>query len=460
MQTRTLAWVTFFVLLAALTLRVKQLRPGEGVTLQREQAAYQYVRDIIKDRYVREVDERKLFYGAMDGMASSLDPFSRFLSPEQFESLRTATTGLLEGVGIEWDSDAEGIVVLTPLQDSPAWFGGVYPGDRILKINGIAVDGQNLDDVTQRIRGPAGTKVKLTLQHKDSGVPVDVELERAVFEIPSIPVAEMVGVEWLGGKPHKLGYVQIAQFQENTTKDLDAALTELEGHGMQALILDLRQNPGGLLEAAEGVADLFLKDGEIVTVLNREARKAGSPGNVTYAKAEGTHPDYPVAVLVDGQSASAAEIVSGALKDRGRAVLVGDRTYGKFSVQDILRVELENWGESALKLTIARYKTPRSPCIDGQGLDPDLPVPFTSEQLRGMLNARRDRHVHDNDPRNKDSKDRSRNGGKGPAPARRELIEKIEQEKAKAKGEGEAPFVDLQMKKAIEWLTERLASGK
>jgi carboxyl-terminal processing protease len=447
MPTRTLAWTAFLVLSLALALRLKPAQNGAVDDLQREQAAYHFIRDQIRDRYVREVDDRRLFYGAMDGMAQSLDPFSRFLAPEQYEMLRTATTGLLEGIGIEWDPEAEGFVVLTPLQDSPAWKGGVFPGDSIQRINGVETAGLSFEDVGKRIRGLAGTKIKLTIDRKGVEAPVDLELERAVFEIPSIPVAEFLppATSPTTTGP-RIGYVQIAQFQEHTASDLEKALNDMEGAGMKGLVLDLRQNPGGLLDAAERVADLFLKDGEIVTVINREARNSGSPGNVAYASEPGTHPDYPIAVLIDGQSASAAEIVSGALKDRGRAVLVGDRSYGKFSVQDIIRVPLGNWGESALKLTIARYKTPLSPCIDGQGLEPDLPVHFTNEQLRGLLIARRQRHVLDNDPRNSVSQERSRNGNGGPAPSHRDTAAAAPIE-----------FNDLQLRKAVEWISQRLA---
>ncbi|HEY3319536.1 MAG TPA: S41 family peptidase [Planctomycetota bacterium] len=432
MSPRTISWLVFFVLLSCIGLRVAALRPTPDTdALDRQRAAYQYVRSVIRENYVKDVDDRKLLYGALNGMTAALDRHSQFLTPSEYEALRTSTTGQFEGVGIEFSAeDGQGIFVLTPLQDSPAYRGGVFPGDKLLKVDDTVVTGMKLDEVGRRIRGPIGSPVRLTLLHEGQTTPVEVVLTRAVNEIKSIQVAELLPASLVpDGK--KIGYVQLAQFQQRTASHMDAALKVMEAQGMQALLLDLRQNPGGLLDAAEQVADLFLSDGEIVRVITRSAAQSKSKGTVATAEADGTHPDYPLAILVDGHSASASEIVSGALKDRGRAVLVGDKTYGKFSVQDVFPVPLGDWGRSALKLTIARYQTPLSPCIDGQGLVPDYLVPFTPEQQRGLQISRMQRHVHDNDPR----------GEKAPP----------------QKGE---PFNDLQLKKAIEVLCAKLNGAK
>lgn len=449
MSSRTLAWLVLSALLLALALRLHQhMRAAELDTLAREQAAYQHLRGIILDQYVKDVDERKLFYSAMDGMAASLDPHSRFLPPELYESLKTSTTGQFEGVGIELSSDLTlGLVVLTPLLGTPAFRGGVFPGDRILKIDGAPVDGLSREECSRRIRGPVGTKVRLTLLHEGQKQPVEVSLVRAVNEIPSVPVAEILSSASVppppGGKDGepaaRIGYVQIAQFQQKTGQDLDAALTRLEQQGLQALVLDLRQNPGGLLEAAEQVADLFLKDGVIVSVVTREAAADDGPVRVRYAESAGTHPGYPLALLVDSHSASASEVVAGALKDRGRAVLVGDKTYGKFSVQDVFKVPMGNWGDSALKLTVARYRAPASPCIDGQGILPDYPVPFTPEQQRALQRSRDKRHLEDNNPR----------PGRTASPAA-----------SNGAAEEKEPFSDLQLRKAVEVLLAQLGAKK
>ena len=452
MTSRTLACLTLSALLLALALRVNEhLRSEELDTLGREQAAYQHLREIILQHYVKPVDERKLFYDAMDGMASGLDPHSRFLPPDLYESLQTATTGQFEGVGIELNPDENlGLVVLTPLVGTPAFRGGVFPGDKILKIDGMATAGLSREECGRRIRGPVGTQVRLTLLHEGETKPVELALTRAVNEIKSVPVAEMLGPEivppafplpsreGVGGGAARVGLVEIAQFQSKSAADVDTALKGLEKQGMQALILDLRQNPGGLLEAAEQVADLFLKDGVIVSVLTRGAAGGEGPSRVRYAAGDGTHPDYPMAVLVDSHSASASEVVAGALKDRGRAVLVGDKTYGKFSVQDVFKIPMGNWGDSALKLTIARYKTASSPCVDGQGIVPDYPVPLTPEQQRGLFRSRLKRHLQDNNPRPGKTSPQAAGGA----------------------GEKEEPFVDLQLKKAVEALLMRLQTSK
>ncbi|HYG74952.1 MAG TPA: S41 family peptidase [Planctomycetota bacterium] len=440
MASRTLAWLVFFALLCALGLRMHgKMQAAEQERLAREQATYQYLRKLIRDNYVREVDDRKLFYGAMNGMASSLDRHSQFMPPQEFEQLKTQTTGQYEGVGIEFDPDeSRGLIVLTPLENTPAYRSGILPGDRILKIDGVSTEGMTREEAGRRIKGPPGSTVRLTLLHEGHTEPQEVTLTRAVNEMKSVQVAEILAPPVVPETfEFKIGHVQISQFQQRTGSDLDAVLKRLESRGMQALVLDLRQNPGGLLEAAQQVADLFLKDGPIVTVITRADAQSKEKGATAYAEEPGTHPDYPLAVLVDQNSASASEVVAGALKDRGRAVLVGDRTYGKFSVQDVFRVPLGKWGESALKLTIARYQTPSSPCVDGQGLIPDYPVPFTLEQQRALQMSRIRRHIKDNDPR-------------GAANA---AVNKKDKQPPE-------PFDDLQLKKAAEVLAEMLKQKK
>jgi carboxyl-terminal processing protease len=436
MGTRTLGWLVLFGLVLALALRLHgQMQAAAQDTLAREQATYLRLREIILRKYVREVDERKLFYSAMDGMASGLDPHSRFLPPELYDALRVSTTGRFEGVGLELNPDESlGLVVLTPLLGTPAFRSGVFPGDRIVKIDGVSAEGMNREEATRRIRGPVGTKVRLTLLRQGQTQPVEVELERAVNEIPAVPTAMLLDTSLVpAGKP-AVGYVELPQFQQRSAQELSAALDRLETQGMQALIMDLRGNPGGVLDAAEQVADLFLRDGVIVSVTMREQDGGEAAARVRYAEAGGTHPDYPIVVLVDGHSASASEIVSGALKDRGRAVLVGEKTYGKFTVQDIFGVPLGNWGEGALKLTIAHYKTPAEPCVDGQGIVPDHVVPFTPDQQRGLQLARMQRHLRQNDPRQP----------------------RLKKEVASPMGS----FKDIQLQKAVEVLLQQLQAAK
>ena len=274
-------------------------------------------------------------------MAATLDAHSAFLPPDQYEDLRATTDGSFEGVGIEFD-DSNGLTVLTPLQGSPAYRCGILQGDRILTIDGVSTAGLDAEAARARIRGPLGTLVHLTVVHSGQTQPVEIAVERATVELKSIPVAELLRDQWLRAGVPPLGYVQVDHFQRNTGADLGASLTRLEQQGMQGLILDLRQNPGGALDAAEDVANLFISDGLIVSLISRTA-----PPENKNACGEGVHPNYPLVVLVDSRSASAAEIVAGALKDRGRAVLVGERTFGKFSVQNIIRFLLDS-GQAAL----------------------------------------------------------------------------------------------------------------
>ena len=445
MAPRTLAWLVLFALVAALGLRLHSaLHPAEVDTLYREQAVYQQLRGIIHERYVTDItdtEEKKLFYGAMDGMASALDPHSRFFPPKEYGDFKVDTTGELEGVGIEIDANnPRGLAVLTPLQDTPAWKGGVLPGDLILKIDGVSTKEMKLEEASHRVKGKVGTQVVLTLLHEGQTVPVDITLTRAVIEIRSVPVAEILGKEWVSAGGPKIGYVEVLKFQQKTAADLDAALKKLEQQGLQALVLDLRQNHGGLLESAQDVADLFLKDGKIVSVITRVRDTGRTEERIYYAHEEGTRPDCPLAVLIDSQSASASEIVAGALQDRERAVLVGDRSFGKFSVQEVIPVSLSKWGEAALKLTIAKYKTPKGPCLDGQGITPDYLVPSSPEQQRALLLDRQQRKLKDNNPRGDQSA-----GAVPPAVG--------------PDGKPQEPFVDAQLKKAVEVLLPKLQSA-
>ncbi len=403
MPSRTLAWIALVVLLLTLGLRLHALFSGSHVDeLTREQATYRLVRETIRERYVNNVDdkvEKKLFYGALEGMASQLDQHTQFIPPDEYEASDARITGEIEGVGMEIDQDSKGLFVVTPWMGTPAYERGVLPGDRLLMIDGVATQGMDSDEARKRITGKAGTEVKLTLLHEGDEKPVELVLLRAAIIAQSIQAAEILSTEWVPDPATKIGFVQIAQFQKHTAIDLDAALKKLEGQGMQALILDLRQNRGGMLDAATGVAELFLKDGPIVSVFEKGE---GGRINEEAHKSSGTktHPECPLVILTDSLSASASEIVSGALRERGRATLVGGRTYGKFSVQTIIRIPMGgNEGLAALKLTTARYKTPTGKCIDGQGIVPDVLVPSTAEQQKALLIYRNQRHLQDNNPR-------------------------------------------------------------
>ena len=434
MPSRTLAWIALVILLLTMGLRLHGLLSGSHVDeLTREQATYRLMRETIRERYVSNVDEKlekKLFYGALDGMAAQLDQHTKFIPPDEYEASDARITGEIEGVGMEIDQDSRGLFVVTPWMGTPAYDRGVLPGDRLLMIDGVATQGMDSDEARKRITGKAGTEVKLTLLHEGDENPVELILTRAAIVAQSIQAAEILSTEWVADPAIKIGFVQIAQFQKHTAIDLDVALKKLEGQGLQALILDLRQNRGGMLDAATGVAELFLKDGPIVSVFEK-----GEGGRVNEeahsSSGSKTHPDYPLVVLTDSLSASASEIVSGALRERGRATLVGGRTYGKFSVQTIIRIPVPisasgTEGMAALKLTTARYKTPTGKCIDGQGIVPDVLVTSTPEQQKALLIYRNQRHLNDNNPRHTNT---------APKPG---------------------AFVDTQLKRAIEVMLTKL----
>lgn len=437
MAPRTLPWLVLFSLIVVLASRIHgHFSESQNDTLAREQAVYQRLRKVIKERYVREVDEEKLFFGAMEGMTSSLDPHSDFLPPREYEALNTSITGHFEGIGIDIHPDTDkGLTVLMPLPGSPALRAGILPNDRIIAVNGVNIEKMDRDDSARLIKGANNTPVTLSIMRDNSAQPIEITVIRGVIEINSVPIAEILPAQHFtnpsASKPPQIGYIHLAQFGQRTPAEFESALNSLEKKGMQALIVDLRQNLGGSLEAAENVADLFMKEGVIVTVVTRAAAAAKDGGRVRQARAEGTHPDYPIAVLIDSRSASASEIVAGALRDSGRAVLVGDKSFGKFSVQDIVEVPLDKWGNAALKLTIASYKTPRSACIDGQGHVPEFLVPSSVEQQRDLLLSRRRRFLQDHNPQ----------------PGKPITYSDLEKS---------ATFVDQQLKKAVEVLSEKL----
>jgi carboxyl-terminal processing protease len=418
MAPRTLCWLVLFVLTASLSLRLQGLlNRTEGDTLYREQALYSQLRGIIKERYVDEIDtdkQKKMFFAAMDGMVSALDKHTQFLPPARSEELDEYISGQLPGgVGIELD-DSNGLRVSTPISNSPAFLAGILPGDRIVKIDGKPSDKMKGEEAKQLIRGAPGTFVTLSVLHLNQTEPVDINIKRAIIEMPSISISEFLPSIYTDDDT-KIGCIKVDGFKVKTSSELETELNRMEGQGMRALILDFRGNRGGVLSEAINICDFFLKDGPMVSVINKDRENAKDNNHDTtastrvyIAKAEGTHPDYPLAILVDSDSASASEVVSGSLQDRRRAVLVGERTFGKFSVQEPMHVPLGgDWGTATLKLTVARYKTPAGECKDGQGIVPDHVVPITPEQQKAVLLANRQRHLRENDPRGNTGSDKA-----------------------------------------------------
>jgi carboxyl-terminal processing protease len=316
----------------------------------------------IENSYVEEVKEKELVYGAVEGMVSKLDPHSLFMRPDVYKAMKDETTGEFDGLGIEVTIQGDQLTVVSPIADSPGDRAGIRPGDRILKIDGSATREMTLLDATRHMKGPPGTKVVLEIMRDGFASPQSLTLVR--------DHVRAVSVEWRVLDAER-GYVyaKVKSFQERTDralkKALDDARAQLKGE-VKGLVLDLRNNPGGLLDQAARVADRFLPSGVIVTTEGRGKRNV----EVERAREKGTEPAYPMIVLVNKGTASASEIVAGALQDHGRAVIMGTQTFGKGSVQTV--IELEDG--SGLKLTVARYFTPKHRSIQELGITPDVVV--------------------------------------------------------------------------------------
>ena len=321
-----------------------------------------------------------LVYAAMKGMLTSLDPHSQFMEPDDFRDMQDDTRSRFNGLGIEVSSKNGVLTVVTPMEDTPAAKAGILAGDQILKINGTSTERLELQQAVNLLRGKPGQKATLTILRPSSKEVKDYVLDRAEVKVQSVKNAHLVDKELTGG--FKVGYVRVIQFNEPTAEDLAKALDELQKQGMQALILDLRNNPGGLLNSAVDVCAQFLPPD--TTVVSTQGRAASQEREYTTPSTAKERPHFPLAVLVNEGSASGAEIVSGALKDLKRAILVGETTFGKGSVQNVLQLP----DGSALRFTTAKYYTPGKQVIHGNGVTPNIPVPMTAEQEHALFVSR------------------------------------------------------------------------
>ncbi len=333
-------------------------------------ALFGRVINFIEKQYVEKVNTKELVHGAIKGMLETLDPHSNFMPPEIYTQLKTDTAGKFGGLGIEVWVNKEGILtVITPMEDTPAWKAGIKPGDKILKINGESTKGMSLVEATARIRGEVGSQIKFNVQRDGIAKPLEFKMKRISIDVKSVKY-EMLG---------KYGYIRLNHFQEKTTEEVKTALKKMEAkEKIPGLILDLRNNPGGLLDEAVSTSNLFIDNGVIVSTIGRNKEEK----DVKYAKSGIARTDFPIIVLVNGSTASAAEIVAGALKDQKRGLVAGSRTFGKGSVQTVIPLA----DDVGLKLTIARYYTPSGISIQAKGIEPDLALedidPETMSRLR------------------------------------------------------------------------------
>ncbi len=314
----------------------------------------------IQSNYVEKVDPKELIYSAVDGMVKSLDVHSAFLKKDEYKDLMDETKGEFTGVGIEITIKDGYVTVVSPIEDTPAFRAGIKSGDRIIKVNEVSTKDMGLSEVVKRIRGPKGTTVKLTIQREGEVNPLEFSLVR-----DKIPVNN-VKVSYLGSG---ILYVRISNFQNQTAERLFSAVEEKSrSYKLEGMVLDLRNNPGGLLSEAAKVSDLFLDKGIIVSTKGRE----GTKGMEIKARSDDPNIPYSLVVLINEGSASASEIVAGALQDNKRALVVGTKSFGKGSVQTVIPLS----DGSGLRLTTALYYTPSGRSIQVTGIEPDIVVPF------------------------------------------------------------------------------------
>ncbi len=313
---------------------------------------------VIKRNYVDEVKTKDLIYSAIKGMVGSLDPHSAFMTPEAYKEMQIETKGEFGGIGIQIGIKDNTLTVIAPIEDTPAFRAGIKAGDKIIKINGEPTAGMTLMEAVNKMRGPKGTKVTITIMREGWKSPQDFTLTRDIIHVKSVKSKVI---------EKGIGYIKITQFQEQTANDLSLALRELvEKEKVNSLILDLRNNSGGLLQSAVEVVDQFIEPGKLVVSIK------GRRGEKTEYFTEGLRPHYklPLVVLVNHGSASASEIVAGALKDHRRAITLGTTTFGKGSVQNIIPLS----DGSGLRLTTAKYYTPNGISIHKEGITPDIVV--------------------------------------------------------------------------------------
>ncbi|HEX7674620.1 MAG TPA: S41 family peptidase [Bdellovibrio sp.] len=318
------------------------------------------VLNLVQQYYVEEVDTKKLIYGAIKGMLRELDPHTNFMPPDIFKDFETETSGEFGGLGIEISVQNGILTIISPIEDAPAWEAGIKAGDKVVAVNGTSTKGMSLVEASQLMRGKKGSKVVLRVVRDGEDKPRDITVVRGSVKIKSVKYTDM-------GDGY--AYIKITSFIENTAKDLEKAIElhekNTKGH-IAGILIDLRRNPGGLLDQAVKVSDMFLKEGTIVSTIGRNKAEK----EVAVASKKGKYTNVPLVILVNEYTASASEIVSGALQDNKRALIVGQRTFGKGSVQSVIKL-----GDgSGLKLTVARYYTPSGVSIQAEGIHPDVEI--------------------------------------------------------------------------------------
>jgi carboxyl-terminal processing protease len=388
-----LVCVLFGAISGALAQEVQPPKTGEDNGYS-QIAIFAKALELVRQDYV---DENKTSYhdlvtAAMKGMLSSLDPHSQFMDPNDFRDMQDDTRSRFNGLGIEVSMKNGLPTVVTAMEDTPAAKAGILSGDQILRINGMSTERMDLQDAINVLRGPAGAKVGLTLLRPSTKEIKEYTLQRVEIKIQSVKGERLLPPELTG--PFRIGYIRLIQFNEPTADELSKAIDDLQKQGMQALILDLRNNPGGLLNSAVDVCGQFLPPN--TKVVSTQGRVPSQQHDYSTSTVSKPRPNFPMVLLVNEGSASGAEIVAGALKDLRRAVLVGETTFGKGSVQNVLQLP----DGSAVRFTTAKYYTPSRQVIQGNGVTPNIRVGMTAEQERALYGLRNSGNVKPDDETN------------------------------------------------------------
>src|SRR3989338_1580814 len=342
-------------------LEAKRAAEVGNEDLYKELELFEQALSLVRSDYVEQPESKELIYGALKGMLATLDPYSQFMDPDSYNELKIETEGEFGGLGVEITIKDDLLTIISPIDDTPAFKAGLESGDRVVKIDGEITRGITLLDAVKKLRGKPGTQVMLTILREGENELKDVTITRDIIKFQSIREANII-------EDH-IGYIRLSDFRENTPKDLTDAIEKLKGEAMDGVILDLRNNPGGLLDVAVSVTEQFLEQRQIVVTTKGRLRNQ----NLEFrSRSDGSLNGIPLVVLINQGSASASEIVAGAIQDHHRGIILGTKSHGKAPVQTIFPLK----DGSALRLTTSKYFTPNGRSIHGQGIPPDVEVPL------------------------------------------------------------------------------------
>ncbi len=368
------------------------LRPARGAagTEYKEMKLFNDVLSQIETNYVEEKKVPELVEGAVIGMVKTLDPYSQYLTPAEAQIMKSETQGEFGGLGIKITVRDKYLTIITPMPGTPAFRAGLLPEDKIIKIEGESTESITIMDAIKKLRGEPGTRVTITIA-RDAETK-DVTIERAKIKIESVPKKKSQMLE------NSIGYIGITEFNEKTPDDFSKAYAELENSGMKALIVDLRNNPGGLLKSAVAVAEHFLEKDQLIVYTTGRRKDT----NFKFIAQKNTHKKIPLVLLINNGSASGSEIVAGAIKDLGKGILLGEKTFGKGSVQSLIDIS----GGSQLRLTTAKYYTPNGICIHEKGIVPDIEVKISREDKIKLM--QQEEEIYGLSPEEKEKKEKEK----------------------------------------------------